>query len=55
MYRCNDCKELFKFPEVKRPDAGNAHARDIYGSLELKPLLLCPECMSNNIEKRRVG
>lgn len=55
MYKCKDCKEVFDFPEIKRPDSGMAHARDIYGRLEIEPVFFCPACMSHKIELKEAG
>lgn len=51
MYKCNECKSKFYYPEVKRPDAGLVNGKGILGLRVIKPIKFCPECLSVNIEK----
>lgn len=51
MWKCNQCKKQFLFPEIKRPDAGLVRGEGILGFRKMEPVQFCPECMSTDIEK----
>lgn len=52
MWKCRDCGSIFKFPEIKRPDAGHALWVGILGLSKENPVSFCPDCMSTNIKQK---
>lgn len=54
MYKCNDCKQPFYYPKVKRPDAGLVNGNGILGLRVVEPIKFCPHCLSTKIEKVEV-
>lgn len=51
MWKCLNCSSNFKFPEIKRPDAGHVSGVGILGMKKFYPVKFCPKCLSTKIER----
>jgi hypothetical protein len=54
MYKCSNCNNVFDFPDIRPLDCGPVYAYGILGPVKNNTVNLCPECLSEKIERRNL-